>query len=569
MAAEGPAGAAAAAPATGDPWRWAPLAIAWVMAMPVLAVAWQAVAPALGDGDAAQVWSHLVATVLPGYARTTLLLLLGVGAAAALLGVTTAWLVTMTRFPGRRLLTYALLLPLALPAYVVAYIYTDILDYGGPVQGALRAAFGWTSRRDYWFPSIHSLGGAVAVMTLTLYPYVYLLARAAFLAQSRRAIEAARTLGLTPAAALRRVTLPLARPAIVVGVSLVMMEALADFGTVEHFAVATLTLGVYDAWMNMGSATAAAQLSLVMLALALALLATERLARRGRRFHQRPQPAAGRAGGDRLTGWRAAAAVGFCAAPVLLGFVLPVAVLADLSLAAAANGATGVSRRAIATSLVLALAASAVACGLGLVLAYALRLRPGRASRVVTRIAASGYAVPGAVLAVGVLIPLAAIDNAVDGWARATLGLSTGLVLSGSFAALVYGYTVRFLALSLGAAESGLARITPAMDGVARTLGCSPSAVLWRVHLPMLQASLLTAGLLVFVDTIKELPITLLLRPFNVETLATGVYQYAAHDRFADGAAGALLIVLVGLGPVIVLARALQQTVAPRPGAGG
>ena len=533
-----------------DPWHAGALIVAAMTVLPVLAIAWLALSPDAG------IWAHLADTVLPRYLRTTLLLLLCVGLATAVLGVAAAWLVTMYRFPGRAVLAWALALPMAVPAYILAYVYTDILDFSGPVQTALRGLFGWASRRDYWFPDIRSLGGAVLVMTLGLYPYVYLLARASFAAQSACVLEVGRTLGLGSGATFRRIALPLARPAIVVGMTLAMMEALGDFGTVEYFAVATLTAGVYDAWANMGSTAAAAQLSLVMLAIALVLIGAERLARRSRRFDAtssrlKPSPV------ETLRGWRGALGSLVCTAPVVLGFVVPVLVLLAGTLASRRPIGEGMAA-ALGNSLMLATAAALCAVPLGFFLAYAIRLRPSRLVIVASRLAGLGYALPGAVLAVGVFVPLAAVDTLVAGGLHREFGLSIGLLLSGSIAALTYGYTARFLALSLGSAEAGLARIRPSMDGAARTLGCSPGAVLRRVHLPMLRGSLIAAGLLVFVETLKELPLTILLRPFNFETLATRLYQFAADDRFADGADGGLLIVLAGVVPVILLGRALD-----------
>lgn len=535
-----------------DAWRIGALLAAALVILPIAAVAWLALSPDKG------VWSHLTATVLPRYLGTTLWLLLGVGLATGVIGVAVAWLVTMYRFPGRALIAWAAMLPMAVPAYIAAYVYTDILEYSGPVQELLRDAFGWTGRRDYWFPEIRSLGGAIFVMTLALYPYVYLLARAAFLGQSMAAIEVGRTLGLGPFAAFARVALPLARPAIVIGVSLVMMEALGDFGTVSYFAVATLSAGVYDVWLNMSSTAGAAQLSLVMLAIVVVLITVERLARRGRRYHTtagKQRPVTGR----KLGGWRGYAAAAACALPCLLGFVVPLADLAAAAIGAHSPLTLSTMAAALANTVTLAALTVVVALTIGFFLGYAARLDGGRLVIGASRLATVGYAVPGAVLAVGVFVPLAAFDNAIDGAMRGLFGVSTGLLLSGTLVALVYGYTARFLALSLGAAEAGLAKIRPSMDGAARTLGCTPVAVAARVHLPMLRASLLTGALLVFVDTVKELPLTLLVRPFNLETLATQVYQYAAHERFAEGAAGALLIVLAGIVPAALLAGTIGR----------
>jgi len=538
-----------------DGWSVAALAAAMAVAAPLLAVLWLALFPA------DDIWSHLATTVLPGYVRTTLALMAGVAAATLVGGVGTAWLVTMCRFPGRRVFEWALLLPLAVPAYVVAYVYTDVLEYGGPVQGLLRELFGWSSRRDYWFPQIRSLPGAVAMLSLVLYPYVYLLARAAFVEQSVCVLEVSRTLGRGPWGSFYQVALPLARPAIVVGVSLVMMEALNDFGTVQHFAVATLTAGVYDVWMQMNSTAGAAQLSLVMLSFVLLLLGLERFARRGRRFHHttgkwRRLPRYRLAG---LRGWLAFAV---CALPTVLGFVLPMVVLVKYTLAAP-SAFGGRFAEYLVNSLTLSATAAILALAVGLTLAYAARLNRSRLVALAGRFSATGYALPGAVLAVGVVIPFAALDNALDHLMRQTFGISTGLLLSGTLVALTFGFVVRFLALALGSCEAGLAKVTPNMDGAARSLGLGPGRMLLRVHLPVLRASLLTAVMLVFVDGMKELPMTVLLRPFNFDTLATHVYQYAAHEQFEQAAAGALAIVVFGMLPVIVLSRTLSGA---RPG---
>jgi iron(III) transport system permease protein len=541
-----------------DGWSLGAFAIAALFAAPLLAVVFLALSPSGG------IWPHLAATVLPLYLLTTAWLLVGVGIGTLVIGVGTAWLVTMCRFPGRRLFEWTLLLPLAAPAYVAAYVYTDLLEYAGPLQRALRGLFGWSSAADYWFPEIRSLGGAIAMMSLVLYPYVYLLARAAFVEQSVCAIEVSRTLGKGPWGGFLRVALPLARPAIVVGVSLAMMEALNDFGTVDYFAVATFTAGIYDVWLNMNSTAGAAQLATVMLLLVVALIAGERLARRGRRFHHtstryRTLP------GYRLVGFRALAAFVTCLLPVALGFAVPAAVLflyaIDTPLASSSSRYFEDARN----SLVLSGGTALVAAAIGLFLAYGLRLRGGRGLRAATRFAALGYAAPGAVLAVGVLIPLAALDNALDGVARSVLHLSIGLVFTGTLFALVYGYLVRFLALALGTVEAGLTKITPAIDGAARSLGCGPGRALLAVHLPMLKGSILTAALLVFVDTMKELPLTILLRPFNFDTLATSVHQLASSELLEESALGALTIVAAGVLPVIALSRTIGRA---RPGAG-
>jgi iron(III) transport system permease protein len=541
-----------------DAWSVVALAVAAAIAVPLVAVVWLALFPS------DDIWPHLMTTVLPRYVRTTLLLVLGVAITTLIVGVAAAWLVTLCRFPGQRFLQWALLLPLAMPAYVVAYVYTDLLEYAGPVQAILRDTFAWTSPRQYWFPEIRSLGGAVAMLSLVLYPYVYLLARAAFIEQSVCVLEVSRTLGRGPWASFFRVALPLARPAIVVGVSLVMMEALNDFGTVQHFAVATLTAGVYDIWLNMSSTSGAAQLSLMMLAFVIVLLTMERLARRGRRFHHttgryRQLPS------YRLKGARACAAGLVCTLPILFGFVLPAAVLVLYTTRAALDSFDGRFTEYLLNSLTLSATAALLTLGVGLLLAYAARIGRGPVLAAATRFSGIGYALPGALLAVGIIVPFAAFDNGLDQVMRHTFGISTGLLLSGTLVALAFGFTVRFLALSLGACEAGLAKVTPGMDAAARSLGLGPLRMLARVHLPIIRASLLTAAILVFVDGMKELPMTVLLRPFNFETLATHVYRYASHEQFEQSAAGALAIVAFGMLPVVLLSKTIRRG---RPGEG-
>ena len=539
-----------------DGWTVAAAAVAALVAVPLAAIAYRAMD--LTDDT----WSHLAATVLPVYVSNTLWLLLGVGAGVVVIGSSTAWLVTMYRFPGRRILSWALLLPLAVPGYVLAFVITDQLEYAGPVQGALREAFGWTSARDYWFPEIRSLGGAALVLSLVLYPYVYLLARAAFIEQCFCLFEASRTLGRGPARSFLSVALPMARPGVAVGTALALMETLNEFGTVDFFAVPTFTAGIFDVWLNMDSPAGASQLAIALVVFTLALLAVERRARRRGRVHatttqvrRLPEYPLSRGAG--------AAAFAWCALPVLLGFGLPAAVLAGYAIE---FHEAALAREYLAfagNSLRLALAAAVVTTALGLVLAYGVRLsrRPGM--RGLAEAATVGYAVPGAVLAIGLLYPFGAFDNAVDALFRAHFGVSTGLLLSGTVAGLVLGYSARFLSLSYRTLDAGLERITPSMDGASRTLGSGPGAALRRVHLPLVRPSLLVAALLVFVDTMKELPLTLLMRPFDYETLATFVYQLASDELLEECALGALTIVAAGILPVAVISRIITRS---RPG---
>jgi iron(III) transport system permease protein len=533
----------AAVPGNGHRrWHVAAVAVAGLVALPVLAIAWTALFPT------ENIWPHLASTVLPGYVLTSLLLMAGVGLGTFVIGTGTAWLVAMCRFPGKRLFEWALLLPLAMPGYLIAYVYTDLLEFAGPLQGALREIFGWSTKRDYWFPEIRSLGGAIAMLTLVLYPYVYALARATFLEQSICVLEVSRTLGRGTWRALRDVALPLARPAIAVGVTLALMECLNDFGTVDFFAVRTLTAGVFDVWLRMGNAGGAAQIALVMLGFVVLLIWAER----GWCGLQPPPP-----------GGRAWAATAACTLPILLGFAVPVSILADYAFTSPSAEWSAAFFRHALNSLGLSASAALLAVTLATLLAYAARQGANRLVKATIRLASVGYAIPGAVLAIGVLIPFAAFDNTVDAFLRQTIGVSSGLILSGTVAALLFAYTVRFLAVSLGSVEAGFGRITPSMEMAARTLGHSPSATLRRLHLPMIRGSVLTGGLLVFVDTMKELPATLVLRPFNFDTLATFVYQYASDERLAASAPAALAIVLSGIIPVLLLARSVGSS---RPG---
>ena len=549
--ADTPAPAAAPVPGRRFPalLRAAALAAAGLCLLPMVAVA---VGALLGGTDTL---AGLAATVLPRYTLTTGLLVLLVSAGTGLLGTTTAWLVTATRFPGVRAFEIALALPLAFPAYVLAYAYTDLLDHPGAVQTLLREVTGW-GPRDYWFPEIRSLPGAAAMLILVLYPYVYLLARAAFLQQSGGAWLAARALGQSARAAFWRVSLPMARPAIAAGVLLAVMETIADFGTVAHFGVQTYATGIYTAWFSMADRAAAAQLSLGLLAFALLVAGLERASRGAARHHaagQRYEPIPP----TRLKGAHAAGAMLLCGLPVLLGFVLPVLVLASM---ASGSGQDLLSPRYLGfvrNSVTLAGTAAVLTVGAAIALGFHRRLFPGPLAERAADVARIGYAVPGGVIAVGLLVPFAGFDNALDAFMRATFGIATGLLVTGSIWLLVAAYMVRFMAAALGAYDGGQATIHTNLDAVARTLGQSPGSMLRRVHLPMLRPSLLTAGLIVFVDVMKELPATLIMRPFDFDTLAVQAHRLAADERLDGAAVPSLVIVAVGLLPVIVVCRAL------------
>ncbi len=532
--------------------RIAAIFIGLGLALPVLTILFLAITPT------GNIWPHLIATVLPGYMWRTFVLLAGVGIITFATGTAVAWLVTMCSFPGRRVFQWASLVPMAAPGYIVAYTYVDFLSYAGPLQTWMRGVFGCTTPADYWFPEIRSLPGAIFVMAMVLYPYVFLTARASFMRQPATQIEVARALGQTPWGAFCTVALPQARPAIAVGVSLALMECLNDIGAAGFFGVRTLPLGIYTTWLAQGNLGGAAQIAAVMLIFVFALLWMERTARRRQTFAMPLQRTRG-AGRVGLTGWRKWLAFGVCGLPIFLGFMVPGLVLMNFASHRLAQAATLAYLKAAGHSLLLASTAAVIAVTLGLILAYANRITESMLTRKIIRLASAGYAVPGTVLGIGVLIPLAKFDNGLDGIMRGTFGIATGLLLSGSIAAVTYAYVVRFLAISFGAIESGLEKVTPNLAAAARTLGRGPIAAFREVHLPLLRPALVSAALLVFVDCMKELPATLILRPFDFETLATTVFMLASLDQLEDSALPALTIVAAGLIPVILLARTLRD----------
>jgi iron(III) transport system permease protein len=524
-----------------------------IVVLPILSVLYLALFP---DDN---IWPHLIDTTLPRYLWTTLLLMLGVSAITMIIGLSTAWAVTMCEFPGRRFFEWAMLLPFAVPAYVIAYVYTSLLDYAGPVQTAMREWFGWRNAADYWFPEIRTLEGATLMIGLVLYPYVYLLARAAFMDQSPSLFAVSRSLGHSALSTFFRVVLPIARPAVAVGLSLVLMETLNDFGTVDFFAVQTLTAGLFDTWMNLGNLGGAAQIATTMLGFVLILVTLERYSRR------KQKQFAARDNRDPIRRFKLSqpqqlACFLVCAAPVILGFVIPALTLGQYAWEYFDESWNSTFIRNTLNSLFLSGTAALTTLIIGVTLAYSRRLHDTRGMRVMMRLSSLGYAMPGAVLAVGVIVPLAGFDNWVDSIMRSTFGFSSGLLLSGSAFALVFAYTVRFLAVSAGSVESALQKITPSMDMASRSLGHTPGSTLVRVHLPMLRGTLLTAALVVFVDVMKELPATLILRPFNFETLATYVYQFASDEQLARSALPALVIVLAGIIPIILMSRSISKS---------
>jgi iron(III) transport system permease protein len=533
----------------GGAWLAAAAGIALLVLLPVAALLFEALR---GDG---MLWPHLVHYVLPPALRETLLLLAAVGVLVIALGTGSAWLVTAYDFPGRRVFEWALLLPLAVPTYIMAYAWMDLMHPIGPLQSGLRSLLGIASPQDLRLPDIRSLPGCALVLGFVLYPYVYLTTRAMFLMQSGTLLEVARTLGQGPRAVFLRVALPLARPAIAVGTALALMEALNDIGASELLGVRTLTVSIYSTWVTRSDLAGAAQIALAMLAVVVTLLVIERAARRRQRYAagaQRARPMTP----QRLSGRGAMLALLAVSVPVLLGFVAPAGYLLTRALDRFefAGFPPGLLQVTLDT---LRLAAIATVCTMvaALVLAYAVRLKPGALASGSERIATLGYAIPGTVLGIGLLVPLGAADDLLAGWIEAATGERAGLLLLGTSVAVIIAYCTRFLAVAAGGIDSGFARIPPSLDHAGRTLGATAGGVLRRIHLPLLRPALAAAALLVFVDCMKELPATLLLRPLDVETLATHVYAEAARGTYEDGAIAALLIILAGLAPVILLSR--------------
>lgn len=510
-------------------------------------------------GNSSDVWQHLSETVLGLYITNSLWLSLGVSGGVLVIGVGTAWLVTMCRFPGSRVFEWALLLPLAAPAYLLAYVYTELLEFYGPIQTFLRQTFLWENAQDYWFPNIRSIGGAIAMLTLVLYPYVYLLARVAFLEQSVRTLEASRSLGCNPWRSFFSVALPLARPSIVAGLALVLMETLSDFGTVEFFSVDTFTTGIYRTWFGMGDRQASMQLAAVLTIFVLWLILLEAWSRRQARYFQvssRYQSLPR----FQLGFIRGSIALIFCFLPIAFGFLLPVGILTQMSIDNMTETFGQNFGELSLNSFLLAAITASIGVVIASIVSYGKRLNSHWTMNLAVRTASIGYAIPGSVIAVGIMIPLGSLDNWIDGWMRSNFDISTGLLLSGTIAALIFAYLVRFLAVSLNTVESSLNKIKPSFDDAAHSLGYGATATFLKIHLPLIWSGLLTAIMLLFVDVMKELPITLVIRPFNFDTLAIRVYSYASDERLAEAAAPALAIILVGILPVIFLSIRIARS---------
>ena len=533
---------------------WLPgiLLTALIFSIPILTVASFLLQPS------GEIWQHLVETVLADYLFNSVLLMIGVTLGTLSMGIICAWLTSLCQFPGKKLFSWALLLPLAMPAYIIAYTYTGLFDFAGPVQTQIRDWTGW-KYGDYYFPEVRSLGGAMAMLSLVLYPYVYLMARAAFLEQSVCVIEVSRTLGCSAWSSFFRVALPLARPAIVAGLSLALMETLADYGTVSYFGLGVFTTGIFRTWFGLGDSAAAAKLASILLLFVFALVVVERWSRHRAQYHhttnryrQLPQ--------YRLSGFRALLAFVGCLLPLLFGFVLPATQLSYWAIDTYSTMIDASFIKLTLNTIMLGLSTAVLAVLLALFLAYGRRVLNSKMVIASVRLVATGYALPGTIIAVGVIIPLAWFDNTLDAYMRSQFDLSTGLLLSGTLFALMFAYLVRFLAISIQSVESGLTKIRFSMDEAARSLGYKPTETLFKVHLPLMKGSVLTALLIVFVDVAKELPATLILRPFNFNTLAVRAFELASDERLADSSTAALMIVVVGLLPVILLSKSISSS---------
>ncbi|ACK48112.1 binding-protein-dependent transport systems inner membrane component [Shewanella baltica OS223] len=533
-------------------WSLAGYAVATILVLPLVALILQALQP-----DEA-VFGHLMATVLPTYIINSLLLIFWVSLGALLLALPCAWLMARCEFVGRRYLQWALLLPLAMPGYIVAYVYTDLLDYAGPVQRSLRTIFSWSSPQDYFFPDIRTLGGAACMLSLVLFPYIYLLARTAFMEQSLSLAHASRIMGCSPWQSFWRLSLPMARPALAVGVALVAMETAADFATVNYFAVPTLTTAVYDIWLGYGNLTAAAKLSAIILLVVFSLIGFERFARRKQQLFQK-QSRIQASDLYRLSAVQTAVALSFCATLLLLAFLLPFGILLSYAIGYFEQSWDESFWQLSLNSLSLALITSLICCLIALLLMFVRRISPRPSDALPSRLASTGYALPGTVLAIGVLVPLTMLDFAINDLAD-LLGLDgPGLILTGSVVALIFAFCVRFVAIAIGSVESSYKRISPSLDMVSLTMGQGPRQLLQKVHLPLLGKGLFAGALLVFIESMKELPAALLLRPIGFENLATYVFQFVSDEKLEHGALAAIVIVLVGLVPLIYLNRSLEQ----------
>ncbi|GAB2668465.1 ABC transporter permease [Vibrio panuliri] len=532
-------------------WKTSSGTLALPLVLPIFAIFFTAI------GETDELFSHLMSTVLPTYTFNTVVLALGVMLLSLVFGIPSAWLMAMCRLPTERTLQWALVLPLAMPAYIVGYIFTDWFDFAGPIQIALRDLMGWQAG-DYWFPDIRTLGGAIVVLALVLYPYVYLLCRAAFMEQNVSLLQSARLLKCSPWESFYRISLPLVRPAIAVGLSLVAMETIGDFGTVSYFAVNTLTTAVYDTWLGYSSLTAAAKISAIMLVIVILLLSTERYSRRKQKLFQ-SQFSSREDFRYQLQGWKKWAALTWCWGLVAVAFIFPLGQLLIYAYKYFAQSWTAEFQQYAINSLYVSLSAALIAVLIALVVNFYQRLSATRSAIAFMRFSSLGYAVPGTVLAIGVMVPVLFMDHLVNDIAKLMEWGRPGLIFSGSMFAIIFALVVRFSAVAIGSIESSLSKVSPSLDMASRTMGCNANQMLRRVHLPLIRRGALIAGLLVFIESMKELNASLLLRPFNFETLATYVYNFASDEHLELAAMPAVLLVLVGLVPLVLVNRSLEQ----------
>ena len=533
-------------------WQVAIILVAILFSVPTLTILSFVFQPAN------DIWQHLYDTVLTEYIINSITLVFGVSIGVLLLGVSTAWLTSLCNFPGKKWFVWTLLLPLAMPAYIIAYTYTGMFDFAGPIQTSLRELTGW-GYREYWFPEIRSLGGAITMLSLVLYPYVYLLARASFLEQSVCVLEVSRSLGCGPWCSFYRVALPLARPAIVAGLSLSLMETLADYGTVSYFGIGVFTTGIFRTWFGLGDESAAAKLAALLLLFVFTLIVIERASRKKLRYHHTSNKYR-KLDVYQLKGIYALSAFIICFIPVFFGFLLPGGQLFYWAVITFKEMVDTSFITLTVNSLMLAAVASILSLLLALLLAYGKRLLNKKSVTSAVSISSMGYAIPGTVIAVGIIIPFAWFDNVIDTFMRDNFNVSTGLILSGTVFAVLFAYMVRFLAVSVQTVESGLGKIKYSMDDAARSLGYTPIETLRKVHIPLMKGTILTSLLIVFVDVLKELPATLILRPFNFNTLAVRAFELASDERLADSSSAAIMIVLVGLIPVILLSKSISYS---------
>ena len=537
---------------TSRMWRTNIVLTSLILSIPILTIGISVFEPPSEN------WQHLKDTVLSEYLWNSLLLTFGVGIGVLMIGVSTAWLTVMCKFPGKSFFVWLLLLPMAMPAYIVAYTYTGMFDFSGPVQTVIRDWTGW-GYRDYYFPQIRSMGGAITMLSLVLYPYVYLLSRSTFLEQSSGVIEVSRTLDCAPWTVFYLVALPLARPAIVAGLSLALMETLADYGTVAYFGLSVFTTGIFRTWFGLGDYSASAKMAALLLFFVLSLIILERISRKKAQYHNSSGEPTSFSEYE-LKGFKALLAFACCSIPVFLGFLLPATQLIIWAMQTWKDMVDDRFVDLIRNSFLLGFGAAMISVILALFLAYGKRIFPGKLTIISIRTASIGYAIPGTVIAVGVIIPFAWLDGSIDAFMRYNFGISSGLILSGTIFALMFAYVVRFLALSFQTVESGLGKIKSSMEEASCSLGCGHKETLFKIHIPLMKSSTLTAFMIVFVDVMKELPATLILRPFDFNTLAVRTFELASDERLADSSTSALTILLVGLFPVIYLSKIISKS---------